>query len=260
MKFKNDQEYFADKTHISNSMIGDYLKSPAYYKAKHTDQTIEQTKTPAMILGSALDCLLTESEDKFNSTYSEQCLKRDNPEQFELNKTGQFEVLTPAAWKQVHNMADLVKQLPLFQEIKDKSDKQIILTGEFQGMKTKGKLDFLVIDGEIATIIDLKSSAKIEPVPYHYHALTYGYYRQMAMYSDLVRQNYKEVNNIICKHIVVSKDTDWSKCSVFTLDGNRIAAEILNIGATLNNIKEGKFEEIFEEHEIGAMRDEYETL
>jgi len=253
--FKNDEEYFADKEYISNSMIGDYLKSPAYYEAKHVSKIIPKQSSPAMVLGLALDCMLTEGLNVFGMTYSKQCLKRDNPELFEQNKTGAFEVLTEAAWNQIHTMAGLIEELPLYKEIKDKADKQVILTGQFgTGYKVKGKLDFLVVENDTAYIYDLKTSSVIKPIQYHYHCLDYGYYRQMAMYKNLVIQNYK-VKKVVCKHIVINKDPWWNKCSVFTLNEDRIDKEMNTITDTIRNINAKAFDEVFEEHEIGEEKE-----
>ena len=88
-----------------------------------------------------------------------------------------------------------------------------------------------------AIIMDLKTAKTIDPVKYHWHCLTYNYYRQMAVYNLLVKANYN-VEKITSQHLVLEKDGDGVyNCQTFILNPDRIQQEIGNVFNILEAIK-----------------------
>ena len=61
----NQDNYYEDKSHITNSMLGWLNESPAYFKSQLESQS---TSTDAMIFGSAFHCKVLEPE-KFDNLY-----------------------------------------------------------------------------------------------------------------------------------------------------------------------------------------------
>jgi len=257
--FKTDKEYYADTTHISNSMISAYLKSPAYFESLYITKTIDRPVTPALEFGSAVDCLLTESLDTFNKRFSVKVLKRDNPTLFEENKTSGKTILSPPAWDKVHQVCRLVGETEAYQELMaDNTTTQVTLTGAIGDILIKGKLDFLTINGDKAIITDLKTTKNVLPMKFHFHALDYGYYRQMAFYSELVKQTYPEVKDVTCRILAVSKE-DWPQIAAFHISQDRVENQYPHIYETLYLINDGVFEErpVSWEvgHEIGGYKE-----
>lgn len=239
MIFSNESEYFADTSHISSSMIKAYLKSPAYYKALYIDHSISKAESPAMEFGSALDCILTNGYDAFNEQYTYAVLKKDDPERFAKNKEFTGTVLSKGNYDLVFAACDALMATSAYQWIVDnKPVAQTILTGVIDGVKVKGKLDWLnIIDlpgKTVAVITDLKTTTNIHPVKFFYHSLDFMYDIQMAMYRELVRQNY-EVDEVICQHLVVTKG-DWPKVGTFTFNPPMLDRAYVTILAALAGI------------------------
>jgi hypothetical protein len=247
MKFKTDKEYFADTTHISASMIKAYLRSPSYYKALYIDKVLAGPDSPAIDFGSALDTLLTESEEEFHKGFTYSVLKRDDPERFESNKTFAGKVLSRSAYDTVLAAANAVQATTAYKDIMNNEPlPQTVLTGNINGVDVKGKLDWLnIIDlksgGKKAIITDLKTTTNLHPTKYYYHALDFGYHVQMAMYKELVMQNF-DVMDVTCQHLVVTKN-DWPIVATFEFGSSLIQKGMDQIEYALQGITEQKFEE-----------------
>jgi hypothetical protein len=242
MKFKTDAEYYADTSHISNSMVSAYLRSPAYFKALYVDRTIVRSPTPALEFGSAVDILLTEGPEAFASEYSVKVLKRDNPEMFEENKASGKTILSPSVWEKVQQVAEKVASTDAFKWLTDNgAQSQVTLTGELDGVKVKGKLDFLTIVNGIAFIDDLKTTKNVLPIKFHYHSLDYGYYRQACMYKQLVMQNF-EVSMVYNRILAVTKE-DWPEVAAFTMSEAYVDRQLSTIIDSLHGISSKDFSE-----------------
>jgi len=279
VQFKNDEEYFADTTHISNSMVSAYIKSPSYYKARYIDRLIDQKKTAPLIFGSAADCLLTEGEEVFNKTYSRKieregklfkrsCRKKDDAATFLIEtplvesakkfydeetidlklQEGNFfkeNILTPKVYDMVLHVTKRVKETMAFQWlIANEAQSQVVLTGEITTpdgpVKVKGKLDFLTIIGDTAYIDDYKTAQNVSRNKYHWHCMEFGYYRAAWFYTQLVLQNYPEIKFIHFRHLVVTK-TDWPEVATFTLNQARIELQAPLIIRALTRINNQDF-------------------
>lgn len=103
-------------------------------------------------------------------------------------------------YKAVLNAAEKFNNQNFFREIIDKCEKQTILIGEIEGIKVKCKLD--LFDKETNSIYDIKcmkdfkeqwSKEEKTYKPWYY---TYNYVLQLAVYRELVRQNFGEPKEI----------------------------------------------------------------
>ena len=243
MKFTTDAEYYADTTHLSNSMVSAYLRSPAYYKALYIDKTIDRPITPALEFGSAVDVLLTEGQDAFDARFSRKVLKRDDPDLFEENKSSGKTILSPQMWIKVHQVVDKVSSTEAFKWLTSHNAMtQVTLTGEIEGIKVKGKLDFLTIVKDVAFIDDLKTTKNVKPIKHLYHCHDYNYFNQAWMYKQLVLQNYPEVSMVYNRHLVVSKE-DWPRVSTFILSEMQVDRCEPIVRAALHGITNKEFSE-----------------
>ena len=106
--------YFTTKNkYISNSRIGDFLKDKNYFYKKHITGEIENKKTPAMEIGSAVDCWLTQGKEIFKKNYKMVVRKNSkNPpaDYIELNETN---------YNNICNMCEKVEKQKAFQDLKD---------------------------------------------------------------------------------------------------------------------------------------------
>ena len=105
-----------------------------------------------------------------------------------------------AEYKRILNSAEKFNSQKFFTDIIAKCDKQVILTGTIEGVKVKCALDlFFPIDFSIYDIKCMKdykeqwSSEEKAYVPWYY---TYGYVMQLAIYREIVRQNFGEPKEI----------------------------------------------------------------
>lgn len=201
--------YFTKRNkYLSNSKVGDFNKSKAYFKRKHILGKVEKKESPALLLGSMVDTYLTEGPAKFRQLFvpvARRSLK--NP------PTGYTEV-TQAVYDQGLAIATKVASTKAFKDLK-KYKKQVILQhdikdfSQFPGIA--GMLDFLLVDmkNKKAHIRDLKTSKTADMRKYFWHAIGFGYHRQMAMYGWLVSETFGiPRENITYGHLVVEKDPD----------------------------------------------------
>lgn len=235
-KQKFGHGYYENTTLISNSMVSTFMKSPYRYKEMYIDKTITREPTDSMIVGGAVDCILTEGFAEFNKQY--EVVKRRTDKARQINET---------MYKTVIKLVDRILEQPVYQDIVNGCKKyqptemQLILVDEELGVK--GKLDFLQVshDGKSARIIDLKTTKSIRPDRYHYSCIDYGYYRQMAMYRHLVLTNYPSVKNVVCYHLSIEKDNDGIyDCSLFHMGTDILDVQFENLREILSEIKAEK--------------------
>ncbi len=241
--WKTDKAYYADTTHISSSMIRAYLRSPAYYKALYIDKSVKGPDSPSIDFGQALDTLLTQGKRKFNQRFTKRVLKGDAPKAFEKLKTTKKTILSADAYDMVFIAQATIRATAAFQWLESHdTSSQLTLTGKLAGSPIKGRLDWLTIEGPVAYITDLKTTTNLHPTKYYYHCLDLSYALQMALYRELVFQNYPQVEGVACQHLVVSKDS-WPQVATFTFHKDLLKKELFNIIGAIEGITAGKFEE-----------------
>lgn len=123
-----------------------------------------------------------------------------NPEQFmkehpEIVSTrGATAGQLKSDFQKVVKAAEKFNSQKFFREIIDRCDKQVILTGKIEGVKVKCALD--LFDKKTNSIYDIKcmkdfkeqwSTSEKAYTPWYY---TYGYVLQLAVYREIVKQNF----------------------------------------------------------------------
>jgi hypothetical protein len=200
------KNYYTNKNrYISNSKISDWLKDKNYFYRKHMLGTVDQEPTDALIIGKAVDIWLTGSRKKFEGEFIG--VKRrggDIPK-------GTTE-LTLTQYDEVVALCEAVEATTVYKEIRsDKGFKsQVIMQLDYKAGLFNGYCgipDFIKVDGDTCTIIDLKTTRDISPEKYYRHCLEYGYFRQQAMYQMLAQHNFG-CTKFESYHLVVEKDAD----------------------------------------------------
>lgn len=170
------RNYFSRKASMefmSVSQFKSFQKCPASALAEIKGK-YEREKTAALLVGSYIDSYFEGTLPKFI---------RENPEIFKKNGT------LKAEYEQAEIIIQRILKDKLFTEFMS-GEKQVIMTGEINGVKVKIKIDSLHDD----KIVDLKIMKDFESVykpeigrqPWFE---AWGYDIQGAVYQEVVRQN-----------------------------------------------------------------------
>lgn len=235
MKLTLKNYYTDENTYLSNSKLGDYLLSPYYFYRKHVLKEIDRKVTNAMVIGSAVDYLLAQEGEKPKYRVVERRNLKNPPKDYvEVNQ---------AQYDEIVEVANAISSTEVFQDIDKNFKKQIILQVDnpvgdlFSGLC--GIPDYLKIDYDKAIIVDLKTSATVQPRKYCYHCLDFGYFRQQAYYQMLL-QEITGIKDFISYHLVGDKVKDVYNVALFRLDQEEIDIEKVHIMKLLKEIAERK--------------------
>jgi len=222
--------YSKDNPYISSSKLKTFIKDKALYKRRYINYE-PQEKTDALIIGSAVDTLLTKGNKAFQSEFKvvdRRSSKEEDDRRMQLN---------PTMHDKVMDIVDSIKRQDIWNDLKRRHwKKQVILKNDELGIC--GMLDFLQVNGDYAIIVDLKTSNTIDPKKYYWHCYEYDYFLQMAFYKTLVKTNYPEVELVKCYHLVVEKDSDeLYDCAVFQFDDEIIDNEAIYMRQQLKELR-----------------------
>lgn len=128
----------------------------------------------------------------FESAEAHQCFIDAHPEMFSTRGSTKGQLKTP--YKVAESMIQTLKDDPSFQTAYQ-GNKEEILTGEIDGVKWMGKLD--CFDPQRAFFLDLKTTQDLhkkywitDERRWGSFVEAYNYPLQMAVYQELIRQNY----------------------------------------------------------------------
>ena len=192
--------------YLTNSRIRDFQKDKHNFFRQHVLGEWLREVTDAMIIGSAVDCWVTESKAAFDKAYRVVGKRtKDAPDyEYQLNNT---------MYVGIEAMCQSITSQDAYKELaKGKWKKQRILqydmpVGEhFIGLA--GIPDFYTVNGNTAAICDLKTCNNLTPSKYIYVCQDRGYFQQLALYGLLLKLNYPEVEHIEYRHLVMNKDSD----------------------------------------------------
>lgn len=171
----------ADKYYMSVSQYKNFQKCSA--KAMNDLNFDINEHKESFIEGELFEALTIGDKDLFFAQHPE-LISSQGPTKGQL-KTN---------YKKVLKAAEKFNEQEFFKEIINGSKKQVILTGVINGIKIKGKLDLLNLERKL--IPDIKCMANFNDEwdkkekcykPWYY---TYDYVLQLAVYQELVRQNF----------------------------------------------------------------------
>lgn len=185
------QNYFskeADEEYMSVSQFKLFRECEA--KALATIQGQEDaTYKTAFLEGQLFEALVSGDANLFKAQHPEIISTRGTT-------VGQIK----SEFKKVINAAEKFNEQGFFRNIIDKCEKQVILTGEIKGVKVKCMLD--LFDKKTNSIYDIKCMKDFNEqwnkkekayMPWYY---TFGYVLQLAVYREIVRQNFGEPKEV----------------------------------------------------------------
>jgi len=185
------ENYFskeADEEYMSVSQFKTFEKCEAE-ALELINADIDSTKKTAFLEGQFFESIVTGNKQLFIAQHPEI-----------ISKRGATMGEVKADFKKVIAAAEKFESQAFFKNIIKKCEKQVILTGKICGIKIKGALD--LFDKKTNSIYDIKcmkdfketwSSKEKVYVPWYY---TYNYVLQLAIYRELVRQNFGEPQEI----------------------------------------------------------------
>jgi len=230
------KNYFTkENKYLTNSKIGDYLKSPNYFYRKHILHEIEQPTTTAMIMGSAVDFLLAQEGNKPEYRVVERRnLKNPPTDYIEVNQ---------AQYDEIFEVADAVAETQVFKDIDKNFSKQTLLKidepiGEhFVGRA--GLPDYIKITDDEIIIVDLKTARTTDPRKYYWHCKDFRYFDQQAYYQMMAEEMYPG-RECISYHLVVDKLKDIYNVRLFKLDQSEINRCKNDLRYVINEISNNK--------------------
>jgi hypothetical protein len=233
-----NENYFsqeADQQYMSVSQYKSFLKCESAALAKINGKFTEP-KSEALLFGSYVHSWLDGTTEQF---------KIENPDLFSSKGATKGEL--KATYKHADEMIKVLQDDPFIMMALD-GEKEVILTGEIFNVPWKIKID--VYNPSMGRFADLKTVKAIrEKVWHEEHGYcsfveAYGYITQMAIYSEIERQNRGETTSWLESYIVaISKESVPDK-AVITIDHERLAYELEEIGGKMERIKALKSGEV----------------
>lgn len=220
------ENYFQPNNRLlTNSKIKDYSICPNYFFRKHIMGEIKDDYKYHFAIGGAVDDILTQikSKDKFICV-SRRNLKNPPIDHIELN---------PTQYEEVMSLAIAVEETNAWQELQMWPDgfQNIIQAPLLESNKyfdcLAGIPDHYYIENDTCYITDLKTSQTIDENKYYWHSLEYGYQQQLAIYKIILKYIYPEIEEFVCRHIVVEK-----RKNVYPVKTFKFTKEMIEMGAT----------------------------
>jgi exodeoxyribonuclease VIII len=186
--------YHADRTMVSKSWLDRVAKSPLHLK-QYLEEPYE--KTLALIIGSAVDCLVFEPElfdkqfvmsplEKKTTKAGKEAWAEAIEDAKESNRTI-IECHLTDHWTAVHQMADAIMGNPLMKEIlKDGVGQAVFIAQDPDtGLTRKCKTDNYHEGSNM--VCDLKTAVSASPYEFARSIAAYRYHVQDAYYSDIIK-------------------------------------------------------------------------
>lgn len=165
------QNYYEDKTHISHSMLCDFVSydkygnrtiTPEYYYAKHIAGKIKSSEpTDAMIVGTIVDRYISEGADILNEYPVVSRRSGKDPKEITNGMSDSVAIMT----KSIEAFRTLQSFIALPDTIRGSSENSV-LKGEMVctggTLKLKGKVDFY--NPTTKQIVDLKTTGSLDTV------------------------------------------------------------------------------------------------
>jgi hypothetical protein len=196
------EDYFADYSHISQSMLKVFADRRRLYEGYFITGEIQQPEaSDPMRKGTALHSALLEPAafDSMAVTFPADLLAKNGAvstaaaKEFRDHHESQGKVvLKEADADKVRAMAESVKRVcGEWFDLDGVRERSLYWTDELTGLPCKMRLDWL-IHGKRPTVIDLKSTTDASPAGFRKRIEQNGYWRQHAHYIDGVEHNFGE--------------------------------------------------------------------
>jgi len=221
----------ANMEYMSVSSFKDFKKCELYGLKKALGEYVEK-KTPAMLVGGYVDAYFSNRLDQF---------KEENPQIFKKDGTLLKE------FDKANEVIKTIENDPLLLE-RTKGKKQLILTGEINGVPFKGALDFIA-----ERITDLKVVASINERTWvndngrnvqKDFIDAYGYITQGAVYQELVKQWLGEIKPFDIMAISKEEEPDKEIINIGQEFLDKALQEVKDLAPRYQAIKKGLIEPV----------------
>nr|WP_084133320.1 PD-(D/E)XK nuclease-like domain-containing protein [Enterococcus devriesei] len=233
----SDENYYsneADWQFMSVSQLKSFLDCEAAELAKlKSDWEPDSDKKP-LLVGNYV-------HSYFESTEAHKVFKAENKDKMFSSKKPHgllkdFQI--------AEQMIARLKGEPAFQQIYQ-GEKEVILTGELFGVEWKGKIDCLNLEN--GYFVDIKTTKDIHEKKYDEYwgpqsnfIERYGYLIQMAVYRELLEQQYDK--QFVPFIAAVSKQTP-SDVALITLDESKMQSELSRVEQMIDHVQRVKMGE-----------------
>lgn len=218
----HDNYYSFQNIAISNSKVGDFLKSKNYFYRKHVLKEISKEWTPPMKIGMLVDDLVCGGETEFRK----KVLKKEDPDEFAVQKhIDEKLLLTDTQWNDAVLRAQEIMKQPCYQWLLDNdAEFQVILSANLEGIPVCGMADVITQTPTTVFIDDVKSVSyqKVStPTKWYYNCVDMGYFRQLAAYRGMWRLMHPEDHRqVVCRHLVVTNENGICKVHLYEIDNS----------------------------------------
>lgn len=184
-----------DGLYLSSHMLADFRKAPLLYKRKLSGE-IEQTESPALVLGRALHVLVLEGRARFEQEYlvSSGPVNAKTGEPFGRNTKAyrewaaaqKKEIVSGSDFALMSKMRESVWAHPVASELLDEGLPEQTVRTTCCGEPCQARLDWFRPDYcGTPIIVDLKSTETLDY--FEGDARRFGYVHQLAFYREVLR-------------------------------------------------------------------------
>jgi hypothetical protein len=193
---------------VSSGGVEDFSERPALYNAKHVTKTVREECTPAMLLGSAIHCLVLEGREEFDNRYSVgPCDDKRTKKWKDWAETRHGALLTASQGEVIEACREAISLHEAACNLLFTWPGDPEVSGTWNddetGLLCKYRLDRNLRDR--LTIAELKTSRSALPEDVARAAVANGYHVRGAWYVDGFRQVYGETPNAM---VFVTVDTE----------------------------------------------------
>lgn len=181
--FIDDSKYYADKSYVSNSMIGRLMDNPHLF-AMWMKGEYEYPKNPNFVIGRYVHTMVLEPE-KIEEFYISSMRTRNSAGfKEDIKKYGYDWVVTASEHEMSLAVQNQIEKRDKLAELFLFAEREVPFISEWNGIPIKGKVDAITeIDG-MKVVVDLKTTGK-EVTNFPKSARSFNYDRQAYFYLNL---------------------------------------------------------------------------
>jgi hypothetical protein len=231
LKLTRDNYYSneADRQYFSVSQYKSFLRCEAAAMAKLA-KGYEEPKSDALLLGSYVHSWLDGTIEEF---------KQENPSIFSTRGASKGQL--KSQYQNANEMIRVLENDPFCMMALD-GEKEVIFTGELFGVPWKIRIDVYnpqhMRMADLKTVKNIRERHYINGIGWGSFVEAYGYITQMAVYTEIERQN--RGGDYLENYIVaVSKEVIPDK-EIITIDRESLDNELNVVGEKMERIREVK--------------------
>lgn len=181
--FNDDSLYYADREHVSNSMLGRLMESPHLFNLWMKGQ-YDYPKNPNFTIGRYVHTMILEPEKVGMFHISDFRTRTSGGFKEDIKKYGYDWVVTASEHEMSVAMQKEIEKREKLAELFLFADKEIPFVSEWNGIPIKGKVDAITEFEGMKVIVDLKTTGK-EVSNFSKSARSFDYDRQAYFYLNL---------------------------------------------------------------------------